>query len=731
MAESLFSELKRRNVFKVAAAYVVLAWVVVQVTDQAVSAFVMPEWVNTVVFFFGLIGFPFVMIFAWAFELTPEGIKREVEVTPDQSITDQTGKKLNTIITSLLVIALAYFIYESRFQEREPAEVVSTVSEESQAQPTIEEDSVEATDTARQAKLSQLPGSSIAVLPFVNMSSDPEQEFFSDGISEEILNVLAQIPNLHVTSRSSAFSFKGKEIIISDVANKLGVANVLEGSVRKAGNKVRVTAQLIEADTDKHLWSETYDRELNDIFAIQDEISQAIVDALKQKLNLGQEVQLMASSEVNLEAHQAFLKGRSLIERRNLEDLRVALAEFEKAIEIEPTYAKAWMGKAWATLYLAENNYGDIPREIADERAQAAIIQALRLDPNQVESHAIQGNLYGDQRIYDKAAESYEKAIALNPNFANAYVWYSADLDFTKPESIQKQLELREMAYRLDPMSILTLVNYGFSLTTYGKFEQALSMAEQIKLINPNSHFAYDLENQVYSETFEYAKAAYAAMKSYELSPNIGGLFNVAFDLTRIGLVDDAVALVDGSEIDILKYSLQGNFEAFITQARITLPRSEDDSFGNFRRGIAETFAGNCREALKFFAKTNCTRCNFIMHCYKQLDAVEDFEREMSQRDEQIAMMKDAGMSELAYDGFDQYQYLLRDDIDEYMNIMRKRIAKGFIMGNGIKYSPLSSPVREHEDFDELLALSEQNRLKQFAIYQELTGEAKTSQVPF
>lgn len=724
MAESLFTELRRRNVFRVAAAYVVLAWVVVQVTDQAVNAFVMPDWVNTVVFFFGMIGFPFVMIFAWAFELTPEGLKRGVEVSPDKSITDQTGKKLNGVIISLLVFALVYFVYESRFQDRIPIEDVEAVEavEVPVEIAVTENTTTKGQESSTKTTLRELKGSSIAVLPFVNMSSDPEQEFFSDGISEEILNVLAQIPNLHVTSRSSAFSFKGKEIILSDVASKLGVANILEGSVRKSGNQVRVTAQLIEAETDKHLWSETYDRELNDIFAIQDEISQAIVVALKEKLNLGREVQLVAASEVDLSAHQAFLKGRSLLERRSLDDLRVALAEFEKASEIEPTYAKAWMGKAWALLYLAENNYGDIPREIAEERAQAAISQALKFDPNLPESHALQANLYADQQEYDKAAESYEKAIALNPNFSNAYVWYSGNLDFDKPGSIAKQLELREKAYQLDPLSILTLVNYGYALNQYGKFDQALAIAEQIKLINPNSHFAYSLERNVYSETFEYGKQLYASKKSYELSPSIPVLFGVAFALNDLGLVDEAVALLDGTEIDILKYSFQGNFEAFITQARITLPRSEDDSFGNFRRGIAETFAGNCKDALKFFAKTNCTKCDFIMHCYKQLGAEDEFEQQMKSRDDEIVRMKESGFSESSYDGFSQSQLFLRGDIDEYMNVMRQRLARGLIIGNGVRQGPRYKAVREHKDFAEILELSEQNRLKQLAIYQALVA---------
>ena len=322
MAESLFSELKRRNVFKVGVAYLVLAWVVVQVTDTAVPALHLPEWILTAVFFFGVIGFPFAIFFAWAFEVTPEGIKKESEITPDESITAHTGRKLDFVIIGLLVVGMGYFIYESRFSSETEQGIV------------VESPSTEITSPKEVAQ--EPEGSSIAVLPFVNMSSDPEQEYFSDGISEEILNVLAKLPNLKVTSRSSAFAFKGSKINISEVAKKLGVNNVLEGSVRKFGNRIRITAQLIEAGSDTHLWSETYDRELVDLFAIQDEISAAIVEALKAKLGLDVKVATRDMSKVNLDAHNEYLKGRFYIENRTEADLEKALAYFDKAIELAP-----------------------------------------------------------------------------------------------------------------------------------------------------------------------------------------------------------------------------------------------------------------------------------------------------------------------------------------------------------------------------------------------------------
>ncbi len=270
---SLFNELKRRNVFKVAIAYIVVAWLVMQVADVVVNNIEAPGWVFQVLLLFLALGLPFAIIFAWAFEMTPDGLKREHEVDRSQSITGDTGRKLDFTIIGVLVLALGYFAWDKFVLsvDREAA-LVEAARQEVSAQVASEE--AEKPQTTES-------GQSIAVLPFVNMSSDTEQEYFSDGLSEELLNLLAKIPELRVTSRSSAFSYKGKDFKIADVGRELGVAHVLEGSVRKAGNQVRITAQLIEVENDTHLWSETYDRSLDNIFAIQDEISSAVVDPLK------------------------------------------------------------------------------------------------------------------------------------------------------------------------------------------------------------------------------------------------------------------------------------------------------------------------------------------------------------------------------------------------------------------------------------------------------------------
>jgi len=314
LSDSLFTELKRRNVFKVGVAYLVLAWVVVQVTDSAVPALHLPEWVNSFVFFIGAIGFPFALFFAWAFEITPEGIKKESDISPEDSISAHTGRKLDFIIISLLIAALGYFIWKSQLDNNIPV-----TSSSPQMKDTLDNKPVNFEDYINPA--------SIAVLAFSDLSPNGDQEYFSDGISEEILNVLVKVSSLKVSSRTSAFQFKGTKLGIPEIANQLKVRHIVEGSVRKAGNTIRITAQLIDTKNDTHLWSETYDRPLDtsNLFAIQDEIANAIVEALKETLGLESlNAVKVEQHTTNLTAYELFLQARPLFQSRQ---------EMDKAVE--------------------------------------------------------------------------------------------------------------------------------------------------------------------------------------------------------------------------------------------------------------------------------------------------------------------------------------------------------------------------------------------------------------
>jgi TolB-like protein len=701
----------------VATAYIVLGWVVVQVTSEAVPALHLPEWVNSLVFYLGLIGFPFVMLFAWAFELTPEGIKPEREVDRSVSITSVTGKKLNTITIGLLVVALAYFIYESRIKERvdvlapaESTELVNTETSVSETEPL-------------EAELSTLPGASIAVLPFENMTGDSNKEFFSDGISEEILNVLAQIPNLHVTSRSSAFAFKGGKINISEVAQKLGVDNVLEGSVRMDGNQVRITAQLIEAETDRHLWSATYDRELKSIFAIQDEISAAIVEALKGKLGLEEAVEIVHAKVVDLEAHQAYLKGRFYLEKRNVADLDIAMAEFDKALDIEPGYAQAMIGKARTIHYLSESNYGELPMAIVRERATKLLDMAELLDPSIAEIYALRGTIHSDNDERDIAHQYFDKAIAINPNFAVAYSWYGNSVSvIDEPE---KRFELRQKAYQLDPLNILTGANYAYSHLDHGRIEEALKLAAELNALNPDSYIPHIIKSAAYDADYQYALATSHMEQAFETSTSMVNRFNLSTLYSRLGLNDRAAGIYQDTELDFLSYWFMNNFEQSMTVVRQKLPRAETDGFGNYLRGLAEAANGDYRDAIGFLERGGfCQPCiNMELTWVYKFSNEQQFNKHLAEQKTVVQKANGAQvrLPEWAINPVDLA--LLSDEVDLAVKLFAQKLIKGYIIDPKFFRNQYYQDLRDHPEWQNLVASSEKNRLKELALYQKLVAK--------
>lgn len=367
---SILGELQRRNVFRVGVAYVVAGWLLLQVADIVLEAIEAPPWVMKAVLLLLALGLPVALIFAWAFEMTPEGIKREKDVDRSQSITPKTGQKLNQLVVALLAVGVAFLLFE-RFSSRPDVSESSVTPEPirapAQAQP----------DTAAS-------GVSVAVLPFHDLSAQGDQEYFADGISEELLNVLARVDGLHVASRTSSFAYKNSTASLQEIAGKLKVDHVLEGSVRKSGERVRVTAQLIDAKTDRHLWSETFDRDLRDIFSIQDEIAKAIVAALRDTLGIeaiAGNVAVAASTD-DLDAYDLYLKGRSLFLNRI--DLEEGIRLLERAVEIDPEFAKAW--ESLAAGYLVAPDWdpelGKTSRKKYEGLAESTARKALELDEN-------------------------------------------------------------------------------------------------------------------------------------------------------------------------------------------------------------------------------------------------------------------------------------------------------------------------------------------------------------
>jgi len=437
----LVSELKRRNVHRMAVLYVVAAWLIMQVAEVLIDLARLPDWVGTTTLWLLAIGFPIALIFSWFYEITPEGISLEKDVDRAESITHITGRRLDFIVISLLSAGIILFAYDKWWTSPPPEQ-------------------------------------SIAVLAFENMSADAEQEYFSDGISEELLNLLAQVPDLKVISRSSAFSFKGKDVAIPTIAKQLNVAHVLEGSVRRMGNRLRITAQLIDASSDTHLWSQSYDRELESTFAVQDEIAAAVVEAIKGRLELSGVPTPRANATANPEAHDAYLRGRYLVVQRTQAGIEGAVREFEKAIALDPGYALAHAELAIATGLKGGLNHVDLVATMASH-----VEQAMALDPALAEIHAAEGYFWWIQTHEEKALSRFERAIQINPNYSIVYSWMA-----TIHGSLgryKEQFALLEKHVRLDPLSVVAASNYTAQLIARNRLAEAEQAIGRLQSISP------------------------------------------------------------------------------------------------------------------------------------------------------------------------------------------------------------------------------------------------------
>ena len=455
---SFFSELKRRNVFRVALLYLVASWLIIQVADVGVSLLSLPDWTGRFIFLLLLIGFPLVVVFSWAYELTPEGLKRERDVERDASITHETARKLNTAVIALLLIAVGGLIADRLIPETAPpAETVVGAG----------------TNLAVAEK-------SIAVLPFVNMSSDQENEYFSDGLSEELLNLLAKIPDLKVAARTSSFSFKDSDADIPEIADTLQVAHVLEGSVRKSGNDIRVTAQLIKASDGYHLWSETWDRTLVDVFAIQDEIAERVVEALKVTL-LGEAPHARVTDPL---AYEYYLKARAAADLSTEQSMSEAAQLLAQALAIDPEWSQAW-----AELSVVQTNQtgmGHLAPEIGFERARQSGERALKIDPENARALSGLGwNAMYWEHDFAKAAELLERARQLEPG--NASVLNSLGVLKGVFGRRQTMISLYESALERDPVAVSVLGNLAAAYLNNDRLEDAEPLIQRIADVSPGS----------------------------------------------------------------------------------------------------------------------------------------------------------------------------------------------------------------------------------------------------
>jgi adenylate cyclase len=489
-------ELRERNVFKVAVVYLAAAWLLVQVVNVLFPTFGLPPWSMTLVASLLMVGFPVALLMAWALELTPDGLRR----TP--------------------AVATA-----------------PTAAEGPHAAPSVPADAAPA----------EPPPKSIAVLPFADMSADRDHEYFSDGLTEELLNVLTRVPNLKVSSRTSCFAFKGKHADIRTVAEKLRVGYVVEGSVRKSGERIRITAQLIEADTDSHLWSETWDRELGDIFAIQDDIARSIVNTLALKLRSGDEPDATTRDP---RAYDHYLKGLSFYHRFGPKSQGYAIALFRRATALDPAFAKAWSGLAGAHAALAVyHGGGEAARTASDEASRMAV----SLAPDLAEAHVARAISFSALQRYDDAAREFEHAIQLNPKLFDAWYYYARTaLHQNRP---RRALELFERAAEVNPddyqaplLSAPVYRSLGMVERAQEADQRGVALAERHLEDYPDNARAYFLAASSLVTLGRTAEAHEWAERAIAIDPDDpSARYNVACFYAQVGDIDKALDYLENS----------------------------------------------------------------------------------------------------------------------------------------------------------------------------------------
>lgn len=498
---NLFAELKRRNVYKVAAAYAVVGWLLIQVATQVFPFFEIPNWAVRLVVLAIIIGFPIALVIAWAFELTPEGLRRTDDVN-GASERPRKARIWSYVVAVAALLSLAIFIVA---RHSAPAAGEAAASEKS-----------------------------IAVLPFVDMSPAHDQEYFCDGISEEILDALAKIDGLRVLARTSSFAFKGRNADVAEIGQKLNVRHVLEGSLRRDGNRIRVTAQLINARDGFHVWSETFERELQGVFAVQDEITRAIVDALKVKLAVAPP----ARAPQNTTAYDLYLQGLYLSNKADEESLRKSLEFFQRALDLDPSYARAWTGIAKAWLWLADAYVRPVE---AWPKIQSAAAKALAANESDAEAHCYLGEwkriVGGDAR--GEQAE-LNRAIEIAPNLAIAHGFMAATYaSLCETEEAAKECDIAE---KLDPISPTIAFFAVPAYAAVNRFDDAIAAGKRLEINRGYIYFEAPLA-EAYRLKGDWAAAAavYEQAQKQTGSPSSG----LAYTYAKMGRTDDARSILN------------------------------------------------------------------------------------------------------------------------------------------------------------------------------------------
>ena len=483
---SFFAELKRRNVFRVGIAYVVGGWLLLQLTDVLSQLLDLPEVVGRVIVLLVAIGLPVALFFAWAFEMTPEGVKLEKDVDRTRSIAPQTGKKLNSTIIVLMALAIAYLLYDKFSAPAQPGSDHFSQQTADQSAGAIEKSALTPVEAIAQTEAEE--DKSIAVLPFTNRSPDANDAYFTDGVHDDLLTQLAKIDAFSVISRTSVLEYRDTAKNLRQIGEELGVANIMEGAVQRSGNRVRINVQLIDAVSDEHLWAEVYDRELTteNLFDIQSEIAQSIAGALKATLTDSEIANVSDVPTDNVAAYELYLQGKRFALGESEIGFDTAVDLYKEALKLDPDFALAWIGLAQAYI----NNfwtYGGDPEDL--KNCRDAIDRAKAIDPDFPELYMAEGFYhYWGLLDYETALLNMDKAIAQMPSNAEAHMWKGwasrrAGLWDQAVNSMQK-------AVKLNPRVVINLIETGQTLSYLGRHDEALAITEQAYEVASDSFWA-------------------------------------------------------------------------------------------------------------------------------------------------------------------------------------------------------------------------------------------------
>ena len=481
--KNFFAELKRRNVYKVAIAYAVVAWLLMQIATQVFPFFDIPNWAVRLVVLVIIIGFPIALIIAWAFELTPEGLKRTefADELPKKSVRSRAW--IYVVIVAGAISVSLFFL--ARY-----------------------------TAPNKQVGPAELSGKSLAVLPFTNLSGNPENAYFAAGIQDEIVTRLAKITELKVISCTSTKRFKSAPDDLRAIAKELGVANIMEGSVQRSADAVRVNVQLIKAENDAHLWAETFDRKLTDIFKIETEIAKTVAETLQAKLSGSEQHAIAARPTENTEAYELYLKGRFFWDKRTGENLKRSIDYFNQATAADPNYALAYVGLA--DCYLLLEDYGGAPANETYPKAKAFAQRALQLDDSLAEAHTSLAYVYSNLWQWEQAEEEFKRAITLNPNYSTAHHWYSLYLlDLGRIDEAMTEIK---RAHELDPLSLIIGTTLNYAYFAKGDVDSSIAQCKRVIDLDPGFPRAHEYLGLGYLAQGRYPEAIVEIHKAVELS---------------------------------------------------------------------------------------------------------------------------------------------------------------------------------------------------------------------